>query len=271
MARKKREQRVLITGAATGIGFQTARRFARGQGDLVLTDIDSDGLKAALEQLNGSRARLHSYTVDVSDHEQVMDLARQVEESLGGLDVLINNAGIGYQGDLADTSLETWQRLMNVNFWGLLFHVQAFLPMMKRQKSGQIVNISSGQVFFRLPTWGAYTVSKLAVAGFSEVLHFELRRYGIKVTTVYPYLVNTGFYDGVEGETLGARLSMKLLPYYSHSPEHVARLIFRAVSKQKREETTSSINDVARWMHVFPPVRNLVGLLAAYALSGREH
>ena len=256
--KKVKGKKVLITGGASGIGRCTAENFARAGAELILTDIDESALEAAAKKIGELGAKVHTRVVDVADRDQVEELAAWINDGLGGLDILVNNAGIGHLGELAETNLETWRRLMAVNFWGPLHHVYAFLPSMIARKGGHIVNVSSGQAFFRLPTWGAYATIKLALGAFSEILHFEVAKHGIKVTTVYPFMVNTPFYDEVKVETFGARLSMKLLPYYSMTPERVGRIIFRAIRKEKRVEMVSIFNDVGFYSRLLPPLSNVI-------------
>lgn len=247
--RRFKGRRVLITGGASGIGLCTAEEFARAGAELVLTDLDADRLREAAEELGGT---VHTRVMDVSDRDAVHALARWVVDDLGGLDVLINNAGIGHHGELADMSLERWDRLLAVNLIGPLNHVYAFLPHFIERRSGHIVNVSSGQAYFRLPTWGAYAAIKAALGVFSEVLHFELRKYGIRVTTVYPFMVNTPFYENLKSETWGSRLSMKLLPLYSQRPEKVGGIIFKAVRRRAKVETVSVLNDVGFYAQFVP-------------------
>jgi short-subunit dehydrogenase len=105
-----------------------------------------------------------------------------------------------------------------------------------------------------MPTWGAYAAVKTALAVFSEILHWELRKHDIHVTTVYPFMVNTGFYKDVTAtaQTFGARMSMKLLPYYSYTPEKTARVIFNAVRRRKKTEMASVLNELSFYGQVVP-------------------
>jgi len=263
-------KRVLITGGASGIGLCTAEEFAKAGAEVIITDINQSALDEAADALRATGATVHTRACDVSDRAQVDALASWVIDDLGGLDILINNAGIGHNGELAETSLETWQKLINVNLMGPLYHVYAFLPYMERSGSGHIVNVSSGQAFFRLPTWGAYTTVKIALGVFSEILHYEVRKRNIKVTTVYPFMVNTGFYQGVEGETLGAKLSMKLLPLYSNKPETVGRIIFRAVRREKRVEMVNVLNDLGNLARAVPLVPGAISTITNWLLAKKE-
>jgi short-subunit dehydrogenase len=261
-------KRVLITGAAAGIGRCTARAFADEGAELVLIDRDGDGLERLRSELSEGGARVSVEVVDVSSREQVFAMADRVL-ARGPVDVLVNNAGIGHHGELAETSLETWERLIAVNLWGVLHHVYAFLPSMRARGQGQIVNISSGQAFFQLPTWGAYAAVKTAVGVFSEILSFEARKHGVHVTTVYPFMVNTGFYDQVEGESLGARLSMKLLPFYSQKPETVGRIIVKATRRRRRVEMVHLVNELGRTVRFSRPMGGVVSWVTDRVLAGR--
>jgi NAD(P)-dependent dehydrogenase (short-subunit alcohol dehydrogenase family) len=262
-----RGKRVLITGGAGGIGLCTAEEFARAGSEVIITDIDGERLDQAKTKLSEYGIPIHTRVVDVVDRQQVNDLARWVLEDVGGLDVLINNAGIGYNGELADTTLETWQKLLAVNLLGPLYHIYAFLPYFKEKRGGHIVNVSSGQTYFRLPTWGAYASIKAAFGAFSEILYFELRKYHVKVTTVYPFMVNTPFYKDIQGDTWGAKLSMKLIPYYSMTPEKVARIIFRAVKKEIKVERVSVINDLGRYAQLVPFANDIMALTSNFFLA----
>ena len=247
----------LITGAAQGIGLATALELAEAGCHLILTDINSQQLEEAAFQIKTTfNNKLHFYTVDVADKEQVQNLAQEITTTVGQLDLLINNAGIGHHGSLEETTLETWQRLININLLGPLHHIYAFLPLMKQQEQGHIINVSSGQAFFKLPTWGAYAGIKMAIGAISEILHYELKTYNINVTTVYPYMVHTGFYKDVETQSLGSKLSMKLLPLYSQKPATVAKIIVKAIHKKKRIEMVNPLNHLAKNIHTWSPLSN---------------
>ena len=260
-------QRVLITGGGRGIGFCTAEQFAEAGAELVLTDIDGASLAEAADKLRRHGVQVHTRVVDVSSRKQVNDMARWVIGELGGLDILINNAGIGHHGEMADTSMKTWDKLLAVNLLGPLNHIYAFLEHFKERGQGHIVNVSSGQAFFRLPTWGAYAAIKGALGAASEVMHFELRKYGIKVTTIYPFMVNTPFYANIPGETWGGKLAMQLVPYYSMTPEKVGRIIFKAVRREAKVEMVSIINDVGFYLQFVPLATDVVALVSNFFLA----
>ncbi len=207
---------------------------------------------------------------DVSSFEESHNVVQKVVEKFGTIDILVNNAGIGYSNDLADTSLETWQKLVNVNLMGPIYHVYAFLDSMRNSRNGHIVNVSSGQAFFKLPGWGAYASIKAALGVFSEILHYELKRYGIRVTTIYPFMVNTPFYKDISGETWGAKLSMKLVPYYSMKPETVAKIILKAIKREKKVEKVSLLNDVGFYSQFIPFAQDVVATTSAFFLTKKK-
>jgi NADP-dependent 3-hydroxy acid dehydrogenase YdfG len=262
-----RDKIVLITGAAQGIGYYTASEFADAGSTLILTDINEEKLTEARISLEKNGVNVHAFNVNVANKTEVENLAEEVDNLFGKLDILINNAGVGHHDDLEDTGFDTWKKLIDINLWGALYHIYAFLPLLKKSESGHIVNVSSGQAFFRMPTWGAYASIKLAMGAISEILHYELKRYGLKVTTVYPYMVNTGFYNKVESESIGGKLAMLLLPLYAQKPEKVAKIIFRAVSKGKRIEMVNPINVLGKYLNTFPLSSDIMNRILNFFMS----
>ncbi|HEY3449836.1 MAG TPA: SDR family oxidoreductase [Myxococcales bacterium] len=260
-------QTVLITGAARGIGACIAEEFARTGARLVLTDRDAAALAGTVGRLRTAGADVVERVVDVTDKEQVDSLAEQVLSRFDGLDVLVNNAGVGFSAELAQTPVETWKRLFDVNFWGPLYHVYAFLPSMRARRSGHVVNVSSGQAWFRLPSWGAYAVAKLALGAFSELLRFEVARDGVRVSTVYPYLVMTGFYDQVAPATLAGRVSLRLMPWYADTPQKVAKLVREAVRKNKPVERVNVLNSVGYYSRLIPPVSDAMARVGTWLFA----
>lgn len=258
---------VLVTGSARGIGFQTARQFARAGSRLVLTDLDGEALSEAENQLSQEGEVLETYSMDVSNRDAVDEMADDLLDRHGRLDVLINNAGIPHHEEFTETTVEEWEQVFAVNFFGPIYHIYAFLDDMLDRGDGHIVNISSGQAFFLLPTWGAYATSKLALGGFSEVLHTELKKHNITVTTVYPYVVNTGFYTDVGIESLGSKLSMKFLELYAFSPEEIAEKVFEATRDERRSEMTSLLNWASYYMDLIPGMKNIASQATDYLMS----
>lgn len=265
--KRGKERLVVITGGAAGIGRALARRFIDGGDRVVLTDLNGPLLDEAMAELGPGV--VHVQQMDISNREAVFEFARQLVAEFGPPDILVNNAGLGHNGELRDTSITCWRRLLEVNLLGAIHHVDAFAGHMKGRKGSVIANVSSGQAFFRLPTWGAYAAVKAALGVYSEVLHHELRPWGISVCTVYPFMVNTGFYRAVTGGSLGTRLSMKLLPWYSMSAVCVAGHIHRAIAARRRLELVTPINRAAAVAAAMPVIPALIGWGANWFLGSR--
>jgi len=268
--KKVRGKTVLITGGASGIGLCTACEFAKAGSRLILTDIDEQKLAEAERVIRDLGAEVTTYVNDVRDRKAVEKLARDVLERFGNLDILINNAGVGLTKELKDTTMDEWKKLIDINLWGPLYFIYAFLPSMLEKHSGHIVNISSGQAFFRLPTWGAYAAIKLCLSAISEVLYFEMAPHKIKVTAVHPFMVNTGFYDTAAPETFGGKLSMKLLPFYSSTPDKVGKIIFNAVRKEKMFEMAHIFNTFGYYSKFSDVVNKGMGHMTTWFLAKHE-
>jgi len=184
----------VVTGAASGIGRALAVRLAQEGASLAIADVNASELDETvkiLEQISRSRDKVSAHIVDVSDKERVAGFAREVVEAHGGAQLLINNAGVGLFGMAEQLSIEDIEWLMGVNFWGVVYGVKHFLPILRRQPQGHIVNISS--VFGIVGPVGqsAYAASKFAVRGFTEALRHELAGGSVKVSVVHPGGVKT--------------------------------------------------------------------------------
>lgn len=181
----------VITGAATGIGCALAGRLAREGARLALADIDQGGLAKVSQSLTSQGFEVSTYLVDVADARQVEGFARAVVDRHGHADVLINNAGVALFGDVEEVSLADIEWLMAVNFWGMVYGIKHFLPVLKRQQKAYIVNLSSVFGLIAPPGQAAYAASKFAVRGLSEALGHELTGTNVQVSTVYPGGIRT--------------------------------------------------------------------------------
>jgi len=260
------KKNVLITGAASGIGYQLAKKFLLEGHTVFMTDIDNVALEKAFERMLGAMLEVkhpgipYWYRMNVNCVE---DIATVLENSnyIGGVDILVNNAGIACNKEMVETTDYDWVKLLNVNLVGPIRLINAFFPMLQK-KQGHIVNVASGQAYFRLPGWGAYSTTKVALGAMSELLAFELSKYNVKVTTVYPFMVDTPFYKGIVGDTFVSKMAMKLVPYYSNTPEQVADKIFKAVMKGKKIEYVNPINYLGIAVRAFPPVASAFTYIA---------
>jgi NAD(P)-dependent dehydrogenase (short-subunit alcohol dehydrogenase family) len=175
----------VVTGAASGIGRALAVDLAKLGAQLALADVNSAGLEETRALLGGAAAR--TYVVDVSKAAAVESFAHDVQRDFGRASLLVNNAGVALMGTLAELSLEDFQWLIGINFWGVVHGCKFFLPLLEREPDAHIVNLSSIFGLIGPPGQTAYASSKFAVRGFSESLREELRAAtAIKVTSVHP-------------------------------------------------------------------------------------
>lgn len=167
----------VITGAGSGIGRALALRFvSEGIAGLAIADFDESGLNKTFEIVKTSGVKITKHLVDVSKLDQIKKLAEDVVREHGRATHLINNAGVGLMGTFGPSSLEDFEWLMNINFWGVVYGCKVFLPILKEQESAHIVNISSVFGFVAPPQQTAYCSSKFAVRGFTESLRHELEK-----------------------------------------------------------------------------------------------
>jgi short-subunit dehydrogenase len=181
----------VVTGAGSGIGRALAEQLAAAASALALADIDEAGLLQTAQSLEKKSALVTTHVVDVADEAGVRSFAEEVSKRHGRVTLLINNAGVALHGNFDEISLDDFRLLMNINFWGTVYGVNYFLPLLKRERRAQIVNISS--VFGMIAPAGqcAYSASKFAVRGFTEALRHELEGGNVGVSCVHPGGIRT--------------------------------------------------------------------------------
>jgi clavulanate-9-aldehyde reducatase len=178
----------VVTGASSGIGEATARALSEAGAAVALGARRADRLEAVADSIDG---RTLVREVDVSDEEQATRFVTDAAQELGGLHILVNNAGVMLLGPVADQTTDDWRRMIDVNLLGLLYCTHAALPLMGQNHAGDVVNVSS--VAGRRAAAGAavYNMTKFGVHAFSEALRQEALHAGIRVTTVAPGFVET--------------------------------------------------------------------------------
>ncbi|HEY2460358.1 MAG TPA: SDR family NAD(P)-dependent oxidoreductase [Candidatus Acidoferrum sp.] len=181
----------VVTGAGSGIGRALAQRLAEAGSALALVDINEKELAETVALLTGKRAEITTHHVDVANEEAVRDFAEDVTQRHGRATLLINNAGVALHGTFEQISLDDLRWLMGINFWGTVYGVKYFLPVLRRQPRAHIVNISS--IFGIIAPTGqtAYSASKFAVRGFTEALRHELAETSVAVSCVHPGGIRT--------------------------------------------------------------------------------
>lgn len=182
----------VVTGAASGIGQALAVRFAKeGVAGIAISDINETGLAETARMIEETGVPVSSYLVDVSKLDQVQRFADEVIEKHGRVTHLINNAGVGLIGNFDQLSIEDFEWLMGINFWGVVYGCKVFMQLLRKEAEAHIVNISSVFGLIAPEEQTAYCASKFAVRGFTESLRHELAGTNISVTSVHPGGVRT--------------------------------------------------------------------------------
>jgi len=188
-------KQALITGASSGIGKATALAFAAEGINLALVSRESENLEAVAAAAREVGVKAEAYPLDLAKIEQVQSSISAIAAQLGAVDILVNSAGMGYTGSLAQTSLADWQNVLDLNLTSVWQCILGVLPSMRDRGSGIIINVSSIAGIQTFPNWGAYCVSKFGLMALSKTLAAEERARGIRVTAICPGSVNTPMWD----------------------------------------------------------------------------
>lgn len=221
----------LVTGAASGIGRATAEALVTESARLILCDIQKEKVDQLAEDLRRKGAEVVSYGVDVALLPQMERMFDWVQEQVGVVDVLVNNAGILKVGGFDETSFDDWHQVIDVNLWGAIHATKLFVPPMVERGHGAVVNVASASGIVGFSSIAAYSTSKFALVGFAEALRAELSSAGVTVSTVCPGLVRTSI---VEHADLSMEEKMRLeelLAKKGVPAEDVAQAVVRAVAR----------------------------------------
>jgi NADP-dependent 3-hydroxy acid dehydrogenase YdfG len=211
----------LITGASSGIGKATALAFAKAGINLVLVSRTQEKLEPVAIAAREHGVQAHTYVLDLAQVDQVKAGLEAVLAQVGPIDVLVNNAGMGYTGELISTSLQDWQEVITLNLTSVFQCILAVLPGMRDRQKGVIINVASIAGHAAFPGWGAYNVSKAGVIALSKTLAAEEQPHGIRVMTITPGAVNTPIWDT---DTVQANFDRSQML----TPEAVAQSILHA-------------------------------------------
>lgn len=219
---------VVVTGGSSGLGRAMGRIFAAEGARVVLIARNEAKLAQVVEEMYAEGYSAEYMTADVACEEDVSRVVGRIEAKFGRVDVLINNAGIGYTGNVDETDMGKFDEIMNTNVRGVFLFCKYIIPIMKQQKDGYIVNISSGAGKNGIPGMAAYCASKFAVAGFSEALAQEVRNHNIRVSVVYPGSINTDFHLRFSGPKDEETKKIMM------QPEEIAQTVLHIVSQPHR-------------------------------------
>ncbi len=225
------QNRIMITGAGSGLGRELALRWAREGCQLALADVNEAGLAETLKLVREAGGDGFIQRCDVRDYSQLTALAQACEERLGGIDVVINNAGVASGGFFNELSLEDWDWQIAINLMGVVKGCKAFLPLLQKSH-GKIINIASMAALMQGPAMSNYNVAKAGVVALSESLLIELRDEQVGVHVVCPSFFQTNLLDSFRGPTPAMKQQVgKLLESSPISAADIAEYVYAEVAK----------------------------------------
>ena len=251
----------IVTGSSTGIGYETSIALAR-DGFITYATMrnlnKAEGIKSIATK---ESLRLHVTQLDVTDDLSVKNAVQSILYKEGRIDVLVNNAGYVLSGAFEDLAIDEIKAQYETNLFGLIKTTQAVLPIMRKQKSGIIVNISSGAGRFGYPGHSAYISTKFAVEGLSESMSYELEPFGIKVVIVEPGVIRTNIVNTMvvarksqDPNSPYSQMMQKMTNAFeglmknSSSPDLVAKVVLNAVKDENPNLRYLAGNDVEQWL-----------------------
>lgn len=234
------EQKIcVISGAGSGIGRATAQKLASRGAIVIATDINRENLSQTADMIKNHGGQCHSFMVDSTDRDAVFDLATMVQRDHGRADIVINNAGIANSARVDELSLDTFQRVMDVDFWGVVHGTQAFIPDMIARNAGHIVNISSIFGWIGVPKQAAYNSAKFAVHGFTEATRQDMAGTNVKISCVHPGGVDTPIarnailLQGQDSEADRDEIALRFKEMVRSTPDQAADTIIRGIERGK--------------------------------------
>jgi NADP-dependent 3-hydroxy acid dehydrogenase YdfG len=228
---------VVVTGAGSGIGQALAVELGRSGAKVAISDVDTEGLAVTEERLKAIGAPVKADRLNVTEREAFELYADAVKAHFGKVNQIYNNAGIAFVGDVEVTPFKDIERVMDVDFWGVVNGTKAFLPHLIESGDGHVVNVSSIFGLFSVPGQAAYNAAKFAVRGFTEALRQEMQVNGhpVAVTTVHPGGIKTAIMrnatavEGVDTKSLTDLFDKHLT---RTTPERAATIVLEAVRKK---------------------------------------
>lgn len=224
----------VVTGAASGIGAELARQLAAKGCDLALVDRNAEQLAAVAAEVRSNRVKVSEHVLDVADKAALLALPDAILAEHGRVTLLINNAGVALMGRFDQVSLEEFEWLMDINFWGPVRLTHAFLPTLLKQPSAHIVNLSSIFGICSPPGQAPYVASKFGVRGFSESLRHELDGTNVGLTVVHPGGVRTNI-------ATSARVSASIDPAYGKEASERFNTLLRTSAKTAAAQIIAAV------------------------------
>ena len=244
----------LVTGSSSGIGYETALLLARNGFDTFATMRNMNKSKEITEVSKRENLPLRVMQLDVNDDSSVADAIKNILNEKKSIEVVVNNAGYGLMGSVEDSSLDEIKAQFDTNFFGAIRVIKEVIPIMRKQRTGTIVNVSSVAGRIGFPMGSAYVSSKFALEGLSESISYELKQFGIKIVLIEPGVINTKFAFVTPKKALEAnssysqlmnKMEENLFSTISNGtpPKDVATVILHSITKESPEHRYLVGND----------------------------
>lgn len=233
LSRSHPAKRAFITGAASGLGKAFCIELAKDGWNLGMADINVKELETAAAEINTFGGTTWLYPLDVSDKEQYAKVAQAFLTDAGGIDLLFNNAGVGDGGAFEEYGLENYEWMVGINQMGVVYGCHYFIPAMKKQRSGHILNTASAAAIGCAPTMGAYNMTKAAVVAISETLYGELMDHNIQVSCIQPTYFRTNVVQYARGGELVKKATQLFIEKSGLEADAVAQEILNRAGKKE--------------------------------------
>jgi NAD(P)-dependent dehydrogenase (short-subunit alcohol dehydrogenase family) len=239
----------LVTGSSSGIGFETALLLARSGFHTYASMRNLEKSKNITEIANTEKLPLQVIQLDVNDDKSVKDAIDKIVAENRRIDVLVNNAGYGLFSPIEDVTLDQVKDQFETNFFGVVRVTKEALPIMRKQRKGTIVNLSSGAGRVGVPVYSAYVASKFALEGLSESMRYELKEFGINIVIIEPGVIKTNIVENLKTVDIRSRSKSpysdliervskgfgKMMDNSSSPPKLVAEAILNAITSKEPE------------------------------------
>jgi NADP-dependent 3-hydroxy acid dehydrogenase YdfG len=224
-------KRAFITGAASGLGKALCHELATDGWIIGISDINDEQLAVSFQEIVSLGGKPISFHLDVSDKEQYQQVVDKFLLQTGGIDVLINNAGVGDGGVFEEYTLDNWEWMVRINQMSVVYGCHLFIPIFKQQRSGHIINVASLAAISCAPQMGAYNMTKAAVVAISETLYGELMDFNIQVSCIQPSYFKTNIASSVRGGEKVKRITQYLLDRSRLEPKEIAEEVLTRCGK----------------------------------------
>ncbi len=226
------KKRAFITGAGGGLGRVMSIELAGNGWTIGISDISEKGLQETAAMIEKAGGKAISFVLDVADSDKYAMVAQDYLSQTGGIDLLINNAGVGDGGVFGEYAVENWKWIVGINQMGVIYGCHNFVPVMKQQKSGHVINIASAASFANLPSMSPYNVTKAAVVSLSETIYGELKGENVGVSVVCPTFFKTNVMQHSRGNEAQKAAGQKMVDKSGIEPIVVAQKVLNDAGKK---------------------------------------